>query len=30
MKKPPDGPEFARFTEALRVIMKVPKTAVQT
>jgi hypothetical protein len=29
MKKPPDNPEFARLTEAMRVIMKVPKTAVQ-
>jgi hypothetical protein len=30
MKKPPESPEFAKFTEAMRVIMKVPKTAVQT
>jgi len=30
MKKPPENPEFAKFTEAMRVIMKVPKTAVQT
>jgi hypothetical protein len=29
MKKPPDSPEFARFTEAMRVIMKVPKAVVQ-
>jgi hypothetical protein len=29
MKKPPDNPEFARFTEAMRTIMKVPKTAIQ-
>ena len=29
MKKPPDNPEFAKFTEAMRVIMKVPKTVVQ-
>jgi hypothetical protein len=26
----PDSPEFAKLTEAMRVIMKVPKTAVQT
>jgi hypothetical protein len=30
MKKPPDNPEFAKFTEAMRVIMKVPKTVIQT
>jgi hypothetical protein len=30
MKKPPDNPEFARFTAAMQTIMKVPKTAVQT
>jgi hypothetical protein len=30
MKRPPDNPEFARFTEAMRVIVKVPKTSVQT
>ena len=29
MKKPPDNPEFARFTEAMKTIMKVPKTAIQ-
>jgi hypothetical protein len=29
MKKPPDNPEFARFTDAMKTIMKVPKTAVQ-
>jgi hypothetical protein len=28
MKKPPDNPEFARFTEAMRTIMKVSKTEV--
>jgi hypothetical protein len=28
MKKPPDNPEFARFTAAMQTIMKVPKTAV--
>ena len=28
MKKPPDNPEFARFTEALQHIMTVPKTAI--
>jgi hypothetical protein len=26
MKKPPDNPEFAKFTEALRGILKVSKT----
>lgn len=26
MKTPPDNPEFARFTEALRHMLKVPKT----
>ncbi len=30
MKKPPDNPEFAKFTDAMRTIMKVPKTAVKT
>ena len=30
MKKPPDNPEFARFTAAMQTIMKVPKTAIQT
>jgi hypothetical protein len=30
MKKPPDNPEFARFTAAMQAIMKVPKTAIQT
>jgi hypothetical protein len=29
MKKPPDNPEFARFTAAMQTIMKVPKTAVR-
>lgn len=29
MKKPPDNPEFARFTEAMRHIMTVPKTAIR-
>jgi len=29
MKKPPDNPEFARFTDAMRHIMTVPKTAIQ-
>jgi hypothetical protein len=29
MKTPPDNPEFARFTEAMKTIMKVPKTAIQ-
>jgi len=29
MKKPPDNPEFARFTAAMKTIMKVPKTAIQ-
>jgi hypothetical protein len=29
MKKPPDSPTFARFTEAMKVIVKVPKTAIQ-
>jgi hypothetical protein len=28
MKKPPDNPEFARFTEAMRHIMTVPKSAI--
>jgi len=26
MKTPPDNPEFARFTDALKTILKVPKT----
>jgi hypothetical protein len=26
MKPPPDNPEFARFTEAMRAIVKVSKT----
>jgi hypothetical protein len=30
MKTPPDNPEFARFTEAMKTIMKVPKTDVIT
>lgn len=25
MKTPPDNPEFARFTDALKTILKVPK-----
>lgn len=25
MKKPPDNPEFARFTEAMRTIMQAPR-----
>jgi hypothetical protein len=29
MKKPPDNPEFARFTDAMRHIMTVPKTAIR-
>jgi hypothetical protein len=29
MKKPPDNPEFAKFTAAMQTIMKVPKTAIQ-
>ncbi|MGP8258368.1 MAG: hypothetical protein ACLQM6_00265 [Acidobacteriaceae bacterium] len=29
MKKPPDNPEFARFTAAMQTIMKVPKSAIQ-
>jgi hypothetical protein len=29
MKKPPDNPEFARFTQAMRHIMTVPKTAIR-
>jgi hypothetical protein len=29
MKKPPNNPEFARFTAAMQTIMKVPKTAIQ-
>ena len=29
MKKPPDNPEFARFTEAMRDIMKVSKVELQ-
>jgi hypothetical protein len=28
MKPPPDNPEFARFTEAMRGIMKVSKTEI--
>ena len=30
MKRPPSNPEFARFTDAMRQIMTVPKTAIQT
>jgi len=26
MKRPPDNPEFARFTDAMRTILKVSKT----
>ena len=26
MKTPPDNPEFARFTDALKTILKVPKS----
>jgi hypothetical protein len=29
MKKPPDNPEFAKFTAAMQTIMKVPKKAIQ-
>jgi hypothetical protein len=29
MKKPPDNPEFARFTQAMRHIMGVSKTAIK-
>ena len=29
MKAPPDNPEFARFTEAMRTIMTVPKADIQ-
>ena len=29
MKPPPDNPEFAKFTEAMRQIMKVPKAEIQ-
>jgi hypothetical protein len=29
MKPPPDNPEFAKFTEAMRQIMKVSKAEVQ-
>ena len=29
MKKPPDNPEFARFTRAMRHIMSVSKTELQ-
>jgi hypothetical protein len=29
MKKPPDNPEFAKFTVAMQTIMKVPKTEIQ-
>lgn len=28
MKKPPDSPTFNRFTEAMKVIVKVPKSAI--
>jgi hypothetical protein len=30
MKKPPDNPEFARFTKAMGMIMGVSKTAAMT
>jgi hypothetical protein len=29
MKKPPDNPEFVRFTSAMRTIMKVSKVELQ-
>ncbi|MGC1361816.1 MAG: hypothetical protein WA419_07635 [Silvibacterium sp.] len=29
MKRPPDSPEFERFTDAMRHIMRVPKAAIQ-
>jgi hypothetical protein len=29
MKPPPDDPEFRRFTEAMRQMMKVSKTEIQ-
>jgi hypothetical protein len=29
MKKPPDNPEFRRFTQAMRTIMSVSKTEMQ-
>jgi hypothetical protein len=29
MKRPPDSPEFERFTEAMRRIMTVPKANIQ-
>jgi hypothetical protein len=29
MKKPPPGPEFERFTDALRKVMRVSKTELQ-
>jgi hypothetical protein len=29
MKRPPDNPEFARFTEAMRQIMRVSKADIQ-
>jgi hypothetical protein len=29
MKPPPDNPEFAKFTDALRRIVRVPKAEVQ-
>lgn len=29
MKKPPDNPEFQRFTSAMQAIMKVPKPPIQ-
>jgi hypothetical protein len=29
MKPPPDTPEFARFTEALKTMLKVSKTEMQ-
>jgi hypothetical protein len=30
MKKPPDTPTFNRFTEAMKTILKVPKSAVES
>jgi hypothetical protein len=29
MKRPPNNPEFAKFTEAMRTIMTVPKADIQ-
>jgi hypothetical protein len=30
MKKPPNTPTFNRFTEAMKTILKVPKSAVES